>query len=218
MRQPYDLGGHPYTEHVTRPVGDLPALTGCVALVPVKAFGAAKARMAPVIAPTQRAELARTMAARVVAAARPLVVAVVCDDAEVEAWAVAHGAVALLEPGQGLNGAVTAGVRRLVAAGAEEVLVAHADLPLATELSHLAGFDGITLVPDRRDDGTNVVCIPGSVSTAFTFSYGPGSFTRHLHEARRLHRTVRVVREPELTLDVDMPGDIPAELVPRTRS
>jgi 2-phospho-L-lactate/phosphoenolpyruvate guanylyltransferase len=196
---------------------DIPALTGCAVLVPVKAFGEAKARMAPTLDPSQRAALARTMAAHVLAAARPLAVAVVCDDAEVMAWAQDHGALVLLEPGKGLNGAVSAGVRRLVAAGADEVLVAHADLPLATDLGHLAGFPGITLVPDRREDGTNVMCIPGSVAADFRVSYGPGSFELHRHEAERLGVDVRVVREPELTLDVDTPGDIPAGLAPPGR-
>ena len=90
----------------------------------------------------------------------------------------------LPEPGRGLNGAVEAGVDRLGAAGASEVLVVHADLPFAHEVAQLAGFDGVTLVPDRRDDGTNVVCVPAGAG--FRFHYGPGSFTRHRAEARRL--------------------------------
>jgi 2-phospho-L-lactate/phosphoenolpyruvate guanylyltransferase len=158
------------------------------------------------------------MAARVIAAAHPLTVAVVCDDAGVASWAHEQGALVLLEPGKGLNGAVAAGVQRLVTAGAEEVLVAQGDLPLATGLGRLAGFSGITLVPDRHEDGTNVMCIPAAASINFCFSYGPGSFARHLSEAHRLGTEVRVVRPPELTLDVDTPGDIPAELAPPGRS
>ena len=96
------------------------------------------------------------MAEHVLGAIAPLVAAVVCDDPEVAEWAVAHGALLLEEPGLGLNGAVTAGVDALAAAGAEEVLVVHADLPLASGLARLAGLGGVTLVPDRRDDGTNV--------------------------------------------------------------
>ena len=90
----------------------------------------------------------------------------------------------LPEPGRGLNGAVEAGVARLAALGASEVLVAHADLPMAHGLARLAGFDGVTLVPDRRDDGTNVVCVPAGAM--FRFAYGPGSFVRHRAEAERL--------------------------------
>ena len=190
----------------------LPPLTGCVVLVPVKAFGAAKARLAPTLDAAGREALARAMAARVLAAAGPLPVAVVCDDAEVARWAAHHGALVLPEPGRGLNGAVEAGVERLGAAGASEVLVAHADLPFAHEVAQLAGFGGVTLVPDRRDDGTNVACVP--TGAGFRFHYGPGSFARHRAEARRLGLPCRVVRDPELTWDVDVPGDIPAGLGP----
>jgi 2-phospho-L-lactate guanylyltransferase len=186
----------------------LPALTGSVVLVPVKAFGAAKARLAPTLDPAGRDALARAMATRVLAAAAPLPVAVVCDDPEVARWAAGHGALVLPEPGRGLNGAVEAGVERLGVAGASEVLVVHADLPFAHEVAQLAGFDGVTLVPDRRDDGTNVVGVP--TGAGFRFHYGPGSFARHRAEARRLGLACRVIRDPELTWDVDVPGDIPA--------
>jgi len=190
----------------------LPPLTGCVVLVPVKAFGAAKARLAPTLDAAGRETLARAMAARVLAAAGPLPVAVVCDDAEVARWAAHHGALVLPEPGRGLNGAVEAGVERLGAAGASEVLVAHADLPFAHDVAQLAGFGGVTLVPDRRDDGTNVACVPAGAG--FRFHYGLGSFARHRAEARRLGLPCRVVRDPELTWDVDVPGDIPAGMGP----
>jgi 2-phospho-L-lactate/phosphoenolpyruvate guanylyltransferase len=190
----------------------LPPLTGCVVLVPVKAFGEAKARIAPTLDAAGRDALARIMAERVLAAAAPLPVAVVCDDAEVAQWAQRHGAMVLPEPGRGLNGAVEAGVDRLGAAGASEVLVVHADLPGAHEVAQLGGFEGVTLVPDRRDDGTNVACVP--VGAGFRFHYGPGSFTRHRDEARRLGLPCRLVRDPELTWDVDVPDDIPAGFGP----
>lgn len=185
----------------------LPRLAGPVVLVPVKAFSRAKARLAPSLDPRQRARLARVMAEHVLGAAAPLPVAVVCDDEEVGLWAAARGAMVLPEPGRGLNGAVSTGVRRLGAAGADEVLVVHGDLPLARGLARLAGYAGITLVPDRHDDGTNVVCV--SPAAGFRFSYGRGSFHRHLEEAERLGSAVRVVRDPALGADVDLPADIP---------
>ncbi|MHB8328046.1 MAG: 2-phospho-L-lactate guanylyltransferase [Acidimicrobiales bacterium] len=197
---------------MTAPPSGLPRLAGCVVLVPVKAFDQAKARLATSLEPAERADLARAMAGRVLSAAWPLPVAVVCDDPGVAAWAADRGAMVLPEPGRGLNGAVEAGVARLAEAGATEVLVAHGDLPLAHGLSRLVGFRGVTLVPDRSDDGTNIACVPAGVD--FRFSYGPGSFVRHAAEASRLGLALRVVREPALTLDVDEPGDIPAGLGP----
>ncbi|HXQ74948.1 MAG TPA: 2-phospho-L-lactate guanylyltransferase [Acidimicrobiales bacterium] len=200
---------------MTTETSEVPRLAGCVVLIPVKAFAAGKARLAPTLDADGRAELSRMMAGRVLEAAAPLPVAVVCDDAEVASWAVGNGAMALPEPGRGLNGAVEAGVARLAALGADEVLVAHADLPMAHGLAQLAGFDGVTLVPDRRDDGTNVVCVPAHAR--FRFSYGPGSFLRHRAEAELLGLPYRVVRQPDLAWDVDVPSDIPAEFVPTAR-
>jgi 2-phospho-L-lactate guanylyltransferase len=193
--------------------GPLPVLSGCVALVPVKGFAAAKRRLATALAPKERADLAQAMAEHVLLAAAPLVTAVVCDDPDVARWATQHGALLLEEPGLGLNGAVTAGVDALAAAGAEEVLVVHADLPLASGLSSFAGLGGISLVPDRREDGTNVACVPAKAG--FRFSYGPGSFRRHCAEAERLGFVPRIVREPLLAWDVDVPSDLPAGLGPK---
>lgn len=199
----------PYTEPMRTPLR-LPPLAGPAVLVPVKAFWRAKARLAPSLDPQRRAVLARLMAERVLEAARPLPVAVVCDDDAVAQWAAEHGAMVLPEPGRGLDGAVHSGVRRLGGAGADEVIVVHGDLPLAEGLVRLSGFPGITLVPDRNDDGTNVVCL--APSAGFRFSYGPGSFGRHLEEAQRLGVTVRVVRDAGLGADVDLPADIPSSL------
>ena len=175
-------------------------------LVPVKSFQRAKLRLAGALPAVERALLARAMATRVVHAAGALPVAVVCDDPGVAEWAADLGAVVVETPGHGLNRAVHTGVDLLAAAGARRVIVAHADLALAVELTWVARFDGVTLVPDRRDDGTNVLCLPTGGS--FRFSYGPGSFRRHGHEARRLGLPVRVVREPLLGHDVDVPADL----------
>jgi 2-phospho-L-lactate guanylyltransferase len=186
--------------------GRLHGLGPVAVLVPVKAFGEAKLRLAPALDPAHRAELARAMATHVVESAAPLPTAVVCDDAEVAAWARDLGALVVWEPERGLNRAVEAGVARLAAGGAARVVVAHADLPQAGRLAWVARFAGVTIVPDHHDNGTNVICVPGDA--AFTFSYGPGSFTRHGAEAHRLGLPLRVVREPSLSHDVDSPADL----------
>jgi 2-phospho-L-lactate/phosphoenolpyruvate guanylyltransferase len=175
-------------------------------LVPVKSFRTAKVRLAPALPPDERAALARSMGARVLAAAAPLPVTVVCDDDEVAAWATSLGATTLLRPGRGLNGAVEDGVAALADQGFERVVVAHADLPLATTLAPVADFDGVTLVPDRRNDGTNVVCVPSHAG--FRLAYGPRSFERHRAEAVRLGLAHRVLHDPALGWDVDVPDDL----------
>jgi 2-phospho-L-lactate guanylyltransferase len=177
-------------------------------VVPVKAFHDAKVRLAPVLDDQQRAALARELATRVVRAARDLRVFVVCDDDAVAQWAESAGASALWRPAKGLDDAAEFGVRCAADAGADRVIVAHGDLPRARDLTGVGAFDGITLVPDRHGDGTNVLCLP--VAARFGFSYGPGSFERHLAAAERTGLAVRILRDPELAWDVDVPDDLQA--------
>lgn len=184
-----------------------PTLGAAALVVPVKAFGAAKLRLADVLDPEARGQLARAMAATVLRAAGRLVPHVVCDDEEVRAWAEAEGAEVVWTPGLGLNGAVEAALHHLSGRGVRRAVVAHADLPLATELDWLADHDGISLVPDRHRDGTNVISLPTEVG--FRFAYGAGSFRRHWAEATRLGAVVRIVADPGLSWDLDVPADLP---------
>jgi 2-phospho-L-lactate/phosphoenolpyruvate guanylyltransferase len=189
------------------PTGTLTGAEAAV-VVPVKAFAHAKMRLAGVLSPQGRAELARAMAERVVTAARPLPVVVVCDDAEVADWARNLGARALVEPGLGLNGAVNTAFDQLGGEGFHRLVVAHGDLPLVTSLAWLADIEGIALVPDRHEEGTNVISLP--TGCGFRFAYGPGSFSRHREEARRTGLEWRVVHDAELAWDVDFPADMSA--------
>ncbi|MHB1516856.1 MAG: 2-phospho-L-lactate guanylyltransferase [Acidimicrobiales bacterium] len=175
-------------------------------LVPVKDFEQAKGRLGATMDERQRAELARSMAARVLAAARPLPVAVVCDDTTVASWARDRGALVIWEPGRGLNGAVEAGIALLRAGGVVQVTVAHADLPWASGLDRLGEESTVTLVPDRFGNGTNVISVP--TSAGFRFSYGPGSFARHQLEAERIGLPVQVLNRPDLAWDIDVPEDV----------
>ncbi len=186
---------------------DSPTLGVSAVLVPVKSFAAAKQRLGAAMTDADRRALVRRMAERVLAAASPLATAVVCDDPEVAEWARGHGALVVWEPGRGLNGAVEAGVARLGALGVRTVTVVHADLPLATGIGALEPFDGITLVPDREDNGTNLIRLP--VGCGFRFSYGPGSFGRHVEECTRVGVPWNVLRREELAFDIDLPSDLP---------
>ena len=175
-------------------------------LVPVKSFHHAKERLAPALEADERAQLARDMATNVVRAAGPLPVVVLCDTDDVASWALGLDAEALWCPDTDLNGAVSQGISELSRRGVPRAVVAHSDLPLATSLSWIADWPSITLVPDRRRDGTNVIGVP--TGCGFRFTYGPGSFARHLHDAQRLGLGYRVIRDAALAWDVDDPADL----------
>ncbi len=177
-----------------------------VVLVPVKAFGQAKGRLAGVLDGEQRARLARWTAERVVAAAGELPVYVACDDDEVAEWATSHGAIVLWHPREGLNGAVNASVEALRDSRIGHVVVAHGDLPRPTGIAGLVRPGVVTFVPDRHGDGTNVVALP--TASGFRLSYGPGSFRRHLDAAMAAGLAVEVRRDPLLGLDIDTPADL----------
>lgn len=177
-----------------------------VVLVPVKAFADAKARLAPVLSPAQREALARWTAERVLAAAGERAVYVACDDEGVAEWATAHGALVLWHPGVGLNAAVTNSVADLRERGVRHAIVAHGDLPQPGALATVAVADTITLVPDTAGDGTNVIALP--TDAPFEFTYGAGSFRRHLAHALQSGLAVAVRRDPLLALDIDVPSDL----------
>ena len=203
-------------------------LSAVAALIPIKAFSEAKKRLSSRVTSDDRSALAQAMAAQVVSSAAPMPTFVVCDNAEVGKWAVDHGAEVLHEPGRGLNGAVAAGVAQLRDLGFDRVVIAHSDLPLAVDLAWIANFEDVTIVPDRSARGTNVLSIPLSIplnpvktksettlcpkgtsqGDVFEFSYGAGSFGRHVVEARRLGFRLRVVPNYRLSADVDYPGDL----------
>lgn len=175
-------------------------------VLPVKAFHDAKGRLAGELEAHERQALAVAMADRVVAAAAPLPVFVVCDDPTVVRWARSVGATVVDPGGPGLDRAARAGVDAVRAAGHDRVVISHADLPLADDIASLAEGDGITIVTDRHGDGTNVIALPAGLD--FDFAYGAGSKARHLDEAVRRGQGVRLVTEGPLCWDVDVPEDL----------
>ncbi|MGK2957035.1 MAG: 2-phospho-L-lactate guanylyltransferase [Acidimicrobiales bacterium] len=190
--------------------------THAAVLIPIKAFRQAKMRLADVLSPDDRQSLAKRMATQVINASGTLAAYVVCDDEEVAKWSQSQGAQVIWTPGLGLNGAIEKGVETLAEEGAQQVIVSHADLPMAVGLADLLNnpANDITLVPDRRRDGTNVAVVPALAG--FHFSYGPGSFHSHCEEAARLGLTIHINESPSLTLDVDLPSDL--ALLPPTWS
>ncbi len=181
-------------------------------LIPVKRFTAAKGRLAGVLGDADRAALAQWMASRVVDVAAEIPTFVACDDEVVANWATDKGAQVIWGAGLGLNGAVDDGVERIRANGFDQVLISHADLARPRRLLEVAHDGRITLVPDRRHDGTNVMSFP--TRAPLHASYGGGSFRRHLDQALA-HRgvDVEVRSDPDLSLDLDTRRDLVHPLI-----
>lgn len=175
-------------------------------VIPLRSLRSGKLRLQSHLNKDARAELIADMANTVVLAACGLPVFIVHDDEDVEQWALDRGATPVRGTQPGLNRAVAEGVALAASHGHTEVIVAHADLPHATDLRPVADFDGITLVPDRLRDGTNVLCVPTTIN--FPFSYGPGSFGVHLRIAEETGLPVRVLEDAALAWDVDHPEDL----------
>ncbi len=173
-------------------------------LVPLKSFDAAKERLGDELDTEDRADLMQGLAAGVLAAAGGHRCWVVCDDRRVAQFALAHGAEVIWRGG-GLNNAVQLAVEQLSREGFSRVIVCHGDLATPSSFKEFDPTDDrLVIAGDRRGDGSNVVSVPTDVD--FTFAYGPGSFHRHLEEARRCGLDVGTV--DTLQLDVDTPEDL----------
>ncbi len=166
----------------------------------------AKQRLRTVLAPDQRASLGRELATRLVEANDDLNIVVVSDDDEVALWARELHVGFLRESRPGLNQAVASAHAKLREEGTQRMIVAHSDLASASSLSWVNAFPGITIAPDRRNEGTNVLALPVDVS--FTYSYGPQSFRRHYREAIATGLPVRVVADRQCATDLDAPSDL----------
>lgn len=184
-----------------------------VALIPLNALNRAKGRLAALFGPDDRVKLAAATFAEVAHAAseaglRVVVLAARPEDVtleDVEIMAERSGV-------SGLSAQLEGAFKALAEA---EVLVLHADLPLASaaELRRLIDAappaPSVTLVRSR-DGGTNAMflrpagCIP--------LCYGPGSFEQHVAAARKAGVQLCVVESDTLALDLDTPDDVEAFL------
>ena len=181
-------------------------------LIPVKRFSAAKGRLRGAVDDEHRALLAEWMATQVIDAVAELPTFIACDDEGVREWATGHGAEVVWGPDLGLNRAVDDGVNHLLELGARHVIVSHADLPRPSGLREVATRGAITLVPDRRRDGTNVMSFP--CEAPIRAAYGAGSFERHLRQATEQSLVpVEVRHDRDLSLDVDTLDDLNHPLI-----
>jgi 2-phospho-L-lactate guanylyltransferase len=184
------------------------------AIVPVKRLGLAKARLAPVLSRSERAELARTMLHDVMTTlcATPQLtgIVVVSGDPTVAKLATLFEARVVADVIEsGVNSAVQQGLRTLdMSAGA---LVVPADVPFATSADLQAVIreldqHPIVLAPALSDGGTNALAMrrPDLIAPSF----GDDSFARHQALARDASLGCGIVRSERLGRDIDDPCDL----------
>jgi 2-phospho-L-lactate/phosphoenolpyruvate guanylyltransferase len=180
-------------------------------VLPMKSFRHGKQRLAAVLTDAQRHALSLRLATELVDCNRDLDPLIVTNDPEVTQWALTKG-VEVHQPLQpGLNEAVDSALQFLrnqttQAGGPVSLVVAHCDLAFPRSLAFVAEFDGISIIPDRHDDGTNVLCLP--INVDFVFRYGASSFANHHEMALATGKAVRVLRDASLGIDVDTPEDL----------
>jgi 2-phospho-L-lactate/phosphoenolpyruvate guanylyltransferase len=190
-----------------------------VIAVPVKALGRSKSRLAPTLAPAERATLTLALLDDVLRAATAQSaweVWVISADRAVLKAAAGWGARPVTEQGRTLLQAVRQVEEELRGSG--ELAVLLGDLPYlrAGELERaLATAGPVVAAPAASDGGTNLLLRrPPSVIPA---RFGRASFAKHAWAARRARVDLVEVRAPGLELDLDGPEDVAALLASTRR-
>jgi 2-phospho-L-lactate guanylyltransferase len=134
---------------------------------------------------------------------------VVSSDESVLEIALARGAQTLPEEGASLGSAILQIEAEAADRTSEALAVLLADTPLVTAealRSALRTLGPVVLAPSRDERGTNLLLRrpPDAIPSRF----GPDSFRRHLETAAERMLPTAVVERPELSFDLDDPGDI----------
>ncbi|HKG36430.1 MAG TPA: 2-phospho-L-lactate guanylyltransferase [Solirubrobacterales bacterium] len=186
------------------------------AVIPVKRFGAAKARLAPGVDEERRRALVAAMLSDVLEALQRSRMVdrmiVVTGEEEAAGLAAEAGAEVIDDPDDaGHSEAALRGVEGAVADGVRCVALLPGDCPLLEprELDGiLTGVPDryVAIVPDRHGSGTNALILspPHAIHPAF----GEGSRERHVESARAAEIPYSVEEVPSLALDLDTPADV----------
>lgn len=185
-----------------------------IAVVPVQRLAGAKSRLAPALAPDERAALTLRLLRNVLAALnQPGIAArlVVSPDPAVLDAARDAGAHGLRQASSGLNPGLEEGRAWAIAREADALLIALGDLPLlagaqAAALLALADRPGVVAAPDRHGSGTNLLLL--RPAGAIPLAFGPGSLARHRAAAEARGLPFRHYDDPATALDLDTPDDL----------
>lgn len=186
-------------------------------IVPHRGLARAKTRLASVLSPDERHELACGLLHHVLRCAASAVrgrgdVHVISPDPSLAGIVNEAGASLEVQHGMGLNDGLDQARRQAIAEGLESIVVLHGDLPWLEpdDVTALAAeadaAPSIAIAPDRAGTGTNGLAL--RPPDAIPFRFGRGSFGAHAEEAERggIQRTV--VWRHGLAFDLDTPTDL----------
>jgi 2-phospho-L-lactate guanylyltransferase len=187
------------------------------AVLPIKPLVRGKSRLAPVLSPMQRERLSLGMLLHNIHLLKGLSsisnIMVISRDTKVLSIARDLGVYTVQESGQPeLNPALMRASKLIHTWGGDAMLILPSDVPLVAaedidQIVHLGRFPAtLVIAPDASKDGTNALLVnpPGLIS----YSYGTGSFQRHVAAAELAGATVEVYESERLALDVDTPEDL----------
>jgi 2-phospho-L-lactate/phosphoenolpyruvate guanylyltransferase len=183
-----------------------------VIAVPMKSLSRAKTRLSPMMSTLERGAFALAMLEDVLDATLAV--------GGWDTWVISPDEVALeiaarrgARPVPEARSTLSAAVRQVETMAREEDAAALAvlpgDLPLVTAAvlgRALRTLGSVIVAPSNGGAGTSLLLRrpPRSIPARF----GPDSFRRHLELARERQLPVAVVEDPELSFDLDVPGDI----------
>ena len=189
-------------------------------IVPHRGLEHAKTRLAAVLDPLERAELAERLLRHVleVAVAAGPEVVVISPDPDLDDLAVSTGARLTVQRGLGLNAGLAQARDEAMGDGVDQLAILHGDLPALTTPDVTALLDAVrgsgrlvAVAPDAAGTGTNGLAL--SPPDVIGFAFGEGSFVAHRRAAKRAEAWITVVRRPGLAFDIDTPDDLAAWLM-----
>lgn len=186
-------------------------------IIPVKPLRRSKSRLANVLTEDERTQLNFNMLENTLSILKGIPeidnVLVVSKDPSALVLARTYGAKTIQEDGEpGLNLALKRAVLIAKAYSLQSILILPADLPLLTRsevklmIAKLNSSPMMVIAPDRRMNGTNLLLI--SPPDLIDFSFGPGSFERHIRQAQSRNAVIEVVQMSSFELDIDLPEDL----------
>ncbi|MBN2677818.1 MAG: 2-phospho-L-lactate guanylyltransferase [Anaerolineaceae bacterium] len=186
------------------------------AIIPTKPFQEGKSRLSGIMNDTERYQFNEFCFIRTLSVLRAVdiidKILVVSRDKHVLEAAAQMGAYGILEAGKsGLNRALRQATNTLDK-NQDRAIIIPTDLPLMSEkdISEILELGSnppvIVIVPDRHENGTNVLLV--NPAGCIHYQFGTRSSRKHIEGAEKMGIKVVVKKSGNLRLDIDELGDI----------